>query len=69
MNLAVRGNDGQIAHGDTLHDDRHPDLKADSIPAFNISDRGGDLALHRIGFPTQAAWPPGAFNMPLAPGA
>jgi hypothetical protein len=43
MNLVVRGIDGQIAHGDTLHDDRRPDLNADSIPAFNISDWGGDL--------------------------
>jgi type I restriction enzyme M protein len=28
MNLAIRGIDGQIAHGDTFHADRHPDLKA-----------------------------------------
>jgi type I restriction enzyme M protein len=45
MNLAIRAIDGQIAHGDTFHDDRHPDLKADFIlanPPFNISDWGGD---------------------------
>jgi type I restriction enzyme M protein len=45
MNLAIRGIDGQIAHGDTFHADRHPDLKADYIlanPPFNISDWGGD---------------------------
>jgi type I restriction enzyme M protein len=45
MNLAIRGIDGQIAHGDTFHDDRHPDLKADFIlanPPFNVSDWGGD---------------------------
>jgi len=45
MNLALRGIDGQIAHGDTFHDDRHPDLKADFIlanPPFNISDWGGE---------------------------
>ena len=45
MNLAMRGIDGQIAHGDTFHNDRHPDLKADFIlanPPFNISDWGGD---------------------------
>ncbi len=45
MNLAIRGIDGNIAHGDTLHVDRHPDLKADYIlanPPFNISDWGGD---------------------------
>ncbi len=43
MNLALRGIDGQIAHGDTFHNDRHPDLKADFIlanPPFNISDWG-----------------------------
>jgi type I restriction enzyme M protein len=33
MNLAIRGIDGQIAHGDTFHNDRHPDLKADFILA------------------------------------
>lgn len=45
MNLAIRGIDGNIGHGDTFHNDRHPDLKADYIlanPPFNISDWGGD---------------------------
>lgn len=45
MNLAIRGIDGQIAHGDTFHDDRHPDLRADYIlanPPFNISNWGGE---------------------------
>ena len=45
MNLAIRGIDGQIAHGDTFHNDRHADLKADFIlanPPFNISDWGGE---------------------------
>ena len=45
MNLAIRGIDGQIAHGNTFHDDRFPDLKADYIlanPPFNVSDWGGD---------------------------
>ena len=45
MNLAIRGIDGQIAHGDSFHDDRHPDLRADFIlanPPFNISDWGGE---------------------------
>ncbi|MBZ0159159.1 MAG: type I restriction-modification system subunit M [bacterium] len=45
MNLAIRGIDGQIGHGDTFHNDRHPDLKADFIlanPPFNVSDWGGD---------------------------
>ena len=46
MNLAIRGIDGQIAHGDTFHNDRFPDLKADFIlanPPFNISDWRGEL--------------------------
>jgi type I restriction enzyme M protein len=45
MNLAIRGIDGQIAHGDTFHNDRHPDLRADTVLAnspFNISDWGGE---------------------------
>lgn len=45
MNLALRGIDGQIAHGDTFHEDRHPDLRADFIlanPPFNVSDWGGE---------------------------
>ena len=45
MNLAIRGIAGQIAHGDSFHNDRHPDLRADFIlanPPFNISDWGGD---------------------------
>jgi type I restriction enzyme M protein len=45
MNLAIRGIDGQIAHGDTFHNDRHPDLRADFIlanPPSNISDWGGE---------------------------
>ena len=46
MNLAIRGIDGQIAHGDSFHTDRHPDLKADYIlanPPFNVSDWRGEL--------------------------
>ena len=45
MNLAIRGIDAQIAHGDTFHNDRHPDLRADYIlanPPFNDSDWRGD---------------------------
>ena len=45
MNLAIRSINGQIEIGDTFHDDRHPDLKADFIlanPPFNISDWGGE---------------------------
>ena len=46
MNLAIRGIDAQIAHGDTFHKDGHPDLKADYVianPPFNDSDWRGDL--------------------------
>lgn len=45
MNLAIRGIEGQIAQGDTFHDDRFPDLRADYIlanPPFNVSDWGGE---------------------------
>jgi type I restriction enzyme M protein len=45
MNLAIRGIEGQIAHGDTFHDDKFPDLKADFIlanPPFNVSEWGGE---------------------------
>ncbi|MBK8047186.1 MAG: SAM-dependent DNA methyltransferase [Anaerolineales bacterium] len=46
MNLAIRGIDGQIAHGDTFHHDGYPDLKADFVlanPPFNDSDWRGEL--------------------------
>jgi len=46
MNLAIRGIDAQIAHGDTFHNDRHLDLKADYVlanPPFNDSDWRGEL--------------------------
>jgi len=45
MNLAIRGIEGQIAHGDSFHNDCHPDLRADFIlanPPFNVSDWGGE---------------------------
>jgi type I restriction enzyme M protein len=45
MNLAIRGIEGRIAHGDSFHNDRHPDLRADYIlanPPFNVSDWGGE---------------------------
>lgn len=45
MNLAIRGVDADIRHGDTFHNDGLPDLKADFIlanPPFNMSDWGGD---------------------------
>mgnify|MGYP000380342761 CR=1 FL=1 len=46
MNLAIRGIDAQIAHGDTFHKPGHPDLKADYVlanPPFNDSDWRGEL--------------------------
>ena len=46
MNLAIRGIDAQIAYGDTFHNDKHPDLKADYVlanPPFNDSDWRGEL--------------------------
>lgn len=46
MNLDIRGIEGQIAHGDSFHNDRFPDLKADYIlanPPFNVSDWRGEL--------------------------
>lgn len=45
MNLALRGIDGQITQGDSFHNDRFPDLKADYIlanPPFNMKSWGGD---------------------------
>ncbi len=46
MNLAIRGIEGQIEHGDSFGNDRHPDLKADFIlanPPFNVKSWGGEL--------------------------
>jgi type I restriction enzyme M protein len=46
MNLAIRGIDAQIAHGDSFHSDKFPDLKADYVlanPPFNDSDWRGEL--------------------------
>ncbi len=45
MNLAIRGISGRIQQGDTFHNNRHPDLRADYIlanPPFNVSDWGGE---------------------------
>ncbi len=46
MNMAIRGIDADLRRGDTFHDDKFPDLKADYIianPPFNISDWGQEL--------------------------
>ncbi|WP_434782419.1 type I restriction-modification system subunit M [Ferrovum myxofaciens] len=47
MNLAIRGIDYDMgkAHGDTFHNDQHPDLRADFVlanPPFNIKGWGAD---------------------------
>ena len=46
MNLAIRGIEGRVEKGDSFHNDKHPDLKADFIlanPHFNDSEWEGDL--------------------------
>jgi len=46
MNLAIRGIEANIGLGDSFHDDKNKDLKADYIlanPPFNMSDWGGEL--------------------------
>ena len=43
LNLAIRGIDAHIVHGDTFHADGHKDLRADYVlanPPFNDSDWG-----------------------------
>ncbi|MEX1064328.1 MAG: class I SAM-dependent DNA methyltransferase [Candidatus Paceibacterota bacterium] len=43
MNLAMHHIDAKLENGDTLHNDKHKDLKADFIlanPPFNVSDWG-----------------------------
>ncbi|MGC9219590.1 MAG: N-6 DNA methylase [Athalassotoga sp.] len=45
MNMAIRQIDAQIRYGDSFHDDKFKDIKADYIlanPPFNDSDWGGD---------------------------
>lgn len=45
MNMAIRGIDADIRQGDSFHNDKHKDLKADYIlanPPFNISDWGAE---------------------------
>jgi type I restriction enzyme M protein len=45
MNLAIRNIEANIVDGDTFHNDRFPDLRADYVlanPHFNDSDWGGD---------------------------
>ncbi len=46
MNMAIRGIDADIQYGDTLHNDKLKDLKADYVianPPFNVSDWSGEL--------------------------
>jgi len=45
MNLALRGAEGNIQLGDSYHDDKFPDLRADFVvsnPPFNDSEWGAD---------------------------
>jgi type I restriction enzyme M protein len=45
MNLALRGIEGYIEQGNSIHDDKFPDLRADFVianPEFNQSDWGAD---------------------------
>jgi type I restriction-modification system DNA methylase subunit len=47
INLAIRGIDGQIGHGDTFHNDRHPDLKAGTcLPT--ICCESGQIGMPRV---------------------
>lgn len=46
MNMAIRGIESNIAWGDTFHENKHKDLRADYIlanPPFNSSDWNGHL--------------------------
>src|SRR5258708_33850103 len=46
MNLAIRGIDGHIAHGESFHNDPYPDLKADyglANPPFTASASRGEM--------------------------
>ncbi len=46
MNLAIRGIDAKIEWGDSFHDDKQKELKADYIlanPPFNVSDWRGEV--------------------------
>ena len=67
MNLAIRGIEGQIAHGDSFHNDRHPDLKADFILANppSTSPTGAANACRKTGAGSTALRP-GA--TPTSPG-
>jgi type I restriction enzyme M protein len=64
LNLAIRGIDANIVHGDTFHADGHKDLKADYVianPPFNDSDWGGER-LRTTCAGSTACPPPGNAN-------
>ena len=46
MNLAIRGIDGQIGHGDTFHNDHHPDLNREARPVAPRTDAGRRHRVH-----------------------
>ena len=69
MNLAIRGIEGQIEHGDSFHNDRHPDLRADYILANirpstsptgaatgSATTSAGSTAYHRWAMPTSRGY-------------
>ena len=65
MNLAIRGIEGRIEHGDSFHNDRHPDLKADYILATSPLQRlrlGRRAAAGRQAVAVRASPPTGNAN-------
>ena len=65
MNLAIRGIDSNIQWGDTFHDDKHSDLKADFVianPPFNDSDWKGEQSRKDIRWDIAGVPPTGNAN-------
>jgi type I restriction enzyme M protein len=65
MNLAIRGIDARLELGDTLLNDKHPDLKADYVmvnPPFNVSDWSGEQLRDDVRWKEYGAPPVGNAN-------
>jgi type I restriction enzyme M protein len=65
MNLAIRGIDARLELGDTLLNDKHPDLKADYVlanPPFNVSDWSGEQLREDVRWKGYGAPPTGNAN-------
>ena len=65
MNLAIRGIDARLELGDTLLNDKHPDLKADYVlanPPFNVSDWSGEQLREDVRWQGFGAPPTGNAN-------